>query len=106
MVLVPFLTLFAEQYFLGRIESPSVGAVAAVFLLIFLNVWWVLRDSAERNVTVPYYLKILVASGAVHWTANLPVPVAQVRRRSAGNGYRYVHWFAFDRLCSDGCVGG
>ena len=81
MVLVPFLTLFAEQYFLGRVESPSVGAVAAVFLLIFLNVWWVLRDSAERNVTVPYYLKILVASGAV---IGLPIYLFRSRRFPGG----------------------
>ena len=60
IVLVPFMPVFAEQYFLGRIESPSVGAYASGLPLIFLVVWWMLRDSAERNVSVPYYLKILV----------------------------------------------
>lgn len=106
MVLVPFLTLFAEQYFLGRIESPSVGAVAAVFLLIFLNVWWVLRDSAERNVTVPYYLKILVASGAV---IGLPIYLFRSRRLAGGllaMAIAICIGFACDRLCNDGCVGG
>jgi tetratricopeptide (TPR) repeat protein len=60
MVPVPFVLVFLEQYFLGRIEDPSVGGFAGSILLIFLILWWVLRDSAERDVTVPYYLKMLL----------------------------------------------
>src|SRR5262249_35016339 len=46
-----------------RIES--MAAVGAGFLLRFLILWWVLRDGAGRNVTVPDHPGVLVALIAV-----------------------------------------
>ena len=63
-----------------RIES--MAAVGAGFLLIFLIVWWVLRDRAERNVTVPYDPGMLVALIAV---IGLPFYLFRSRRFAAGH---------------------
>jgi hypothetical protein len=81
IVLVPFVPYFVEQYFLGRIEDPGLGTAVAVVLLIILVVWWVLRDSAERNGAVPYYLKILLVL-----FAGIGLPIYLFRSRGFGRG--------------------
>src|SRR5262249_13662910 len=47
------------QYFTGRIEHGALDFVSAL-LLFFLGLWWTIRDSAERNVALPDYLKLLL----------------------------------------------
>jgi len=82
MVLFPFVPYFAEQYFVGRIDPPlSVSDVVSSLMLIILLVWWVLRDSAERNLTVPYYLKILIVLIAV-----IGLPIYLFRSRGFKGG--------------------
>jgi len=59
ILLVPFILAFILQYFTGRIEHGGFDFIS-VFLLCILGLWWTIRDSAERNICIPDYLRFLL----------------------------------------------